>query len=165
MIKEAASEMERNMHLHETCIIQTPRIGQGTAVWQFSIILAGASIGENCNIGSHCFIENAVIIGDRVTIKNGANLFDSLEVHDDVFIGPGVTFTNDKYPKSRRIQRQSQRKYPLTIIERGVSIGGGATILPGVRIGEGSTVGAGSVVTKDVPPHAVVYGNPARIAK
>ena len=153
------------MQLHETSVIQTPIIGRGTAIWQFSVVLEGARIGEDCNIGAHCFIEHDVFIGNRVTIKNGVYLFDSLEIQDDVFIGPGVTFTNDKYPKSRRLKRDASRRYPLTIIERGVSIGGGATILPGVRIGAGATVGAGSVVTRDVPPDVVVYGNPARVAE
>jgi UDP-2-acetamido-3-amino-2,3-dideoxy-glucuronate N-acetyltransferase len=152
------------MQLHETSVIEAHQIGSGTAIWQFSVVLAGAKIGEDCNIGAHCFVENNVIIGNRVTIKNGVYLFDSLEIQDDVFIGPGVTFTNDKYPKSRRLQHDALRTYPLTVIEKGASIGGGATILPGVRIGEGATVGAGSVVTKDVPPNVVVYGNPAILA-
>ena len=142
--------------VEEGCII-----GAGTRVWAFVHVLPGAVIGKDCNICDNVFIENDVIIGDRVTIKNGVQLWNGLRVGSDVCIGPNVTFTNDKYPKSRN------RDFVClnTSIEDGASIGGGATILPGIRIGAGATVGAGSVVTKDVPPGATVIGNPANILK
>ena len=138
--------------------IQSTNIGFNTRVWQFVVILPGAQIGTDCNICSHCFIENNVVIGNRVTIKNGVALYDGIRVGNDVQIGPNVTFTNDKYPKSRN----TAFKCLETWIEDGASIGGGAVILPGVRIGAGATVGAGAVVTRDVPTGATVVGNPAR---
>lgn len=147
--------------IHALSEVQTEAIGSGTKIWQFVVILPGARVGEDCNICSHCLIENDVVVGDRVTVKSGVQLWDGLTVGNDVFIGPNVTFTNDKYPKSRNHEYVCLQ----TWVEDGASIGGGATILPGVRIGRGATVGAGSVVTKDVPPGAVVIGNPAVILK
>jgi len=123
------------------------------------VVLPGAIIGDDCNICAHCFIENDVVVGDRVTVKNGVQLWDGLRIGNDVHIGPNVTFTNDKYPKSRNTNYVCLQ----TWIEDGASIGGGATILPGLRIGAGAMVGAGAVVTKDVPPGVTVVGNPARI--
>lgn len=149
------------MKIHPLSDVQTSDIGENTAVWQYCVILSGAKIGNFCNICSHCFIENDVVIGDRATIKNGVYIFDSIYIGDDVFIGPNVTFTNDLFPKSQRGGVQEEPRYPKTVIEKGASIGGGATILPGIRIGRGALIGAGSVVTKDVNPHAVVYGERA----
>jgi len=146
--------------IHPLADVKSHNIGIRTKIWQFSVILPGAVIGENCNICFNCYIENDVKIGDNVTVKNGVSLFDGLEIQDDVFIGPNVTFTNDKRPKSRT----QPEVYPCTVLKRGASIGGGATILPGVSIGMGALVGAGSVVTRDVPDYAVVIGNPAKIA-
>jgi UDP-2-acetamido-3-amino-2,3-dideoxy-glucuronate N-acetyltransferase len=143
------------------CEVGSKQIGEGTTIWQFVVVLPGAQIGSECNICSHCFIENDVIIGDRVTIKNGVKIYDGVRIEDDVFIGPNVTFTNDRYPKSKN---ESYTRLD-TWVEDGVSIGGGAVILPGIRIGAGATVGAGAVVTKDVPPGVTVVGNPARILK
>lgn len=144
--------------IHPLSDVQSLKIGVTTRVWQFVVILPGAVIGEDCNICSHCLIENDVIVGDRVTIKSGVQLWDGLRVEDDVFIGPNVTFSNDKTPRSK--------VYPdmflETIIQKGASIGAGAVILPGITIGQGAMVGAGSVVTKDVIPYAVVFGNPAK---
>jgi len=145
--------------IHPLADVQTTKIGAGTNVWQFVVVLPEASIGEDCNICSHCFIENDVIIGDRVTIKNGVQVWDGLRIEDDVFIGPNVTFTNDLFPRSK----QHPEKYTQTIIQQGASIGANATILAGKNIGRNAMVGAGAVVTKDVPPNAVVVGNPARI--
>lgn len=142
--------------IHLLADVKTADIGDNTRIWQFVVILPGATIGADCNICSHCFIENDVVVGDRVTIKNGVQLWDGLRVADDVFIGPNVTFTNDKYPTSRNPEFNPL----LTWIEPGAVIGGGATILPGIRIGAGATVGAGSVVTRDVSPGATVVGNP-----
>ena len=144
--------------IHPLADVQSTAIGAGTRVWQFVVVLAGAKIGQNCNICSHCLIENDVVIGDRVTVKSGVQLWDGLRVGDDVFIGPNVTFTNDKHPKSGNVDF----KLLVTRVESGASIGGGATVLPGILIGSGATVGAGAVVTKDVPAGVTVVGNPAR---
>lgn len=144
---------------HRLSDIQSSQIGCGTSVWQFVVILSGARIGSDCNICSHVFIENDVVIGDRVTVKSGVQIWDGLRVGDDVFIGPNVTFTNDKYPRSK----QHPMEYPKTFIKCGSSIGGGATILPGITIGEHALVGAGAVVTQSVPDGAIVVGNPARV--
>ncbi len=137
------------------------RIGERTRIWAFAHVLPGAKIGIDCNICDHVFIENDVIIGDRVTIKCGVQLWDGLRVADDVFIGPNATFTNDLFPRSK----QYPEKFLPTHIKAGASIGANATILAGVTIGEKAMVGAGAVVTKDVPPRAVVVGNPARIVR
>jgi UDP-2-acetamido-3-amino-2,3-dideoxy-glucuronate N-acetyltransferase len=145
--------------LHPLADVQTSQIGQNTRIWQFVIVLPGAQIGDDCNICSHCLIENDVVIGDRVTVKSGVQLWDGLRVGDDVFIGPNVTFTNDKYPRSRNVEFTPSP----TLIQPGAIIGGGATLLPGVTVGAGAKVGAGAVVVKDVPPGATVVGNPARV--
>jgi acetyltransferase-like isoleucine patch superfamily enzyme/dTDP-4-dehydrorhamnose 3,5-epimerase-like enzyme len=145
--------------LHPQALCETTAIGPNTRVWAFAHILPGAVIGSDCNICDHVFIENDVVVGDRVTIKCGVQLWDGLRIADDVFIGPNATFSNDKYPRSRH----HQRRLLQTHVERGASIGGGASILPGLRIGAEAMVGAGSVVTHDVPRRAVVSGNPARI--
>lgn len=147
-------------YIHPLADVQSQQIGAGTRLWQFVVVLSGARIGADCNICSHCFIENDVIIGDRVTVKNGVQLWDGLRVGDDVFVGPNVTFTNDRYPHSRN------RRFDVlvTIIEDGASIGAGAVILPGLRIGAGALVAAGSVVTRDVPAGMTVRGNPARVS-
>lgn len=148
-----------NKFIHHLADVHSLDIGNETRVWQFVIILSGAKIGNACNICSHCLIESDVIIGDRVTIKSGVQLWNGLRVGNDVFIGPNVTFTNDKYPQSGN----KTFKLLSTIIENNVSIGGGAIILPGIHIGEGAVIGAGSVVTKNVPPKSLVMGNPAKI--
>jgi len=147
--------------IHPLSDVQSSAIGSGTRLWQFVVVLPGAQIGQDCNICSHCLIENDVVIGDRVTVKSGVQLWDGLRVGNDVFIGPNVTFTNDKHPKSQN----TSFKLTMTWIEAGACIGGGATLLPGVRVGVGAMVGAGSVVTTDVPPGATVVGNPAKIIK
>jgi UDP-2-acetamido-3-amino-2,3-dideoxy-glucuronate N-acetyltransferase len=146
---------------HALADVQTDAIGPGTKIWQFVVVLAGATIGRNCNVNAHCLIESDVIIGDNVTIKCGNYLWDGLRIEDNVFIGPNVTFTNDKYPRSK----QYPDSFLPTLVKCGASIGGGATILPGITIGEGAMVGAGSVVTRDVPAGATVVGSPARITK
>ena len=138
--------------------MQTKQIGEGTRVWQYVVILPGAVIGRNGNICSHCFIDNEVVVGDRVTVKCGVQLWDGVTLEDDVFVGPNVTFTNDLQPRSRN----AGAKLLPTLVRRGASIGANATILPGLTIGEGAMVGAGAVVTKDVPPRTLVVGNPAR---
>ena len=144
--------------IHALADVASIKIGSGTRVWQFVVILSEAAIGRDCNICSHCFIENDVVIGDRVTVKSGVQLWDGTRIEDDVFIGPNVTFTNDKFPRSHNLDFRRQG----VKVERGASIGAGATILPGVTIGAAAMVGAGSVVTKSVAPRATVLGNPAR---
>lgn len=146
---------------HPLADVQSSAIGDGTRVWQFVVILPGARIGRDCNIAAHCFIENDVQVGDRVTVKCGVHLWDGLRVADDVFIGPNATFTNDRFPRSR----QWPERFPETRIERGASIGAGAVILPGLTIGEHAMVGAGAVVTRDVPARALVVGNPAHVVR
>jgi acetyltransferase-like isoleucine patch superfamily enzyme len=138
--------------------VKSKNIGKDTRIWQFCVVLEGAVIGTNCNICSNVFIENDVIIGNDVTIKNGVQLWDGITIEDSVFIGPNVTFCNDKYPKSK----QYPEKFLRTIVKKGSSIGANATILPGITIHEGAFVGAGAVVTKDVPAGVTVVGNPAR---
>jgi acetyltransferase-like isoleucine patch superfamily enzyme len=145
--------------IHPTADVQSRHVGEGTTVWQFVVILSGARIGSGTNICSHCFIENDVIVGDRVTVKSGVQLWDGLRIENDVFIGPNATFTNDKFPRSKVYPAS----FPETIVETGASIGSGAVILPGIRIGRGAMVGAGAVVTKSVPPFAIVTGTPARV--
>lgn len=145
--------------IHALSDVQSQAIGAGTRVWQFVVILPGAQIGSDCNICSHCLIESDVVIGDRVTLKSYVQLCDGLRVGDDVFIGPHVTFLNDKFPKSGNKEFHRLQ----TWVGAGASIGGGATILPGIRIGARATVGAGAVVTKDVPAGITVVGNTARV--
>jgi acetyltransferase-like isoleucine patch superfamily enzyme len=145
--------------LHEKGIVEPgASIGEGTRIWAWVHVLGGASIGKDCNICNHTFVENNVFIGDRVTVKFFVCLAEGVTLEDDVFIGPSVTFTNDKFPRSRH----HLNEYAKTRVCRGASIGANATILP-VTIGEYAMVGAGAVVTKDVPPYAIVKGNPARV--
>lgn len=145
--------------VHSVGICESDKVGAGTRVWAFAHVLPGAVIGRDCNICDHVFIENDVVVGDRVTIKCGVQLWDGLRLEDDVFVGPNVTFTNDRFPRNR----QYPEKFLPTLVEKGASLGANATILPGVKIGAGAMVGAGAVVTRDVPPNATVVGNPARI--
>jgi acetyltransferase-like isoleucine patch superfamily enzyme len=149
------------MFIHPSSDVQSKQIGEGTRVWQYVVILPGAVIGRDGNICSHCFIENQVVVGDRVTVKCGVQLWDGVTLEDDVFVGPNATFTNDREPRSRNA---SATLLP-TLVKKGASIGANATILPGLTIGEGAMVGAGAVVTKDVPPRTLVVGNPARVVR
>lgn len=147
--------------LHPLADVQSKHIGNNTKFWQFVVVLPGAQIGADCNICSHCLIENDVIVGHRVTVKSGVQLWDGIRIEDDVFIGPNVTFTNDHYPRSK----QYPEAFSTTFIRNGASIGGGAVLLPGITIGQQAMVGAGAVVTVSVPDRAVVLGNPARIVR
>ncbi|MCI0556361.1 MAG: WxcM-like domain-containing protein [Anaerolineae bacterium] len=144
---------------HQNSIVESRAIGKDTRIWAFAHVLPGAVIGEDCNICDHVFIENDVQLGNRVTIKSGVQLWDGIRIEDDVFIGPNVAFTNDPFPRSK----QYPEKYSQTIVQNGASIGANATILPGLTIGQNAMVGAGAVVTKNVPPNSIVVGNPARI--
>lgn len=146
-------------YIHPLSDVKSKNIGQKTKVWQYSVIFPQAVIGENCNICAHTMIENDVQIGNNVTIKSGVYVWDGITLEDNVFVGPSVTFTNDKTPRSK----QYPDEFLKTIVEQGASIGGNATILPGIRIGRNALVGAGAVVTKDVPENAIVVGNPAII--
>jgi acetyltransferase-like isoleucine patch superfamily enzyme len=146
--------------IHDSADVKTKKIGDNTTICQYCVVLENASIGAEVNICAHSFIENEVKIGNRVTIKSGVQLWDGLVIEDDVFIGPNVSFSNDKFPRSK----QHDSKNLTTVIKQGASISSGAVILPGITIGENSMVGAGAVVTRSVPANAIVVGNPARIS-
>jgi acetyltransferase-like isoleucine patch superfamily enzyme len=143
--------------IHPLADVKSTAIGIGSRIWQFCVVLDGARIGEDCNINAQCLIEGDVVVGDRVTIKPGVQLWDGLRVEDDVFVGPNVTFCNDKYPRSRR----PPPEFASTVLRKGASIGANATILCGLEIGAGAMIGAGSVVTKNVPAGELWVGNPA----
>jgi UDP-2-acetamido-3-amino-2,3-dideoxy-glucuronate N-acetyltransferase len=146
--------------IHERAIVEPgARVGAGTRVWAFAHVLGGAVIGRDCNVCDGVFVENDVVIGDRVTLKCGVQVWDGVRLDDDVFVGPNATFTNDLFPRSR----QRPEKFVETRVRKGASLGANCTILAGVVIGQNAMVGAGAVVTKDVPPHAIVVGNPAAI--
>jgi len=147
--------------IHPLADVAECQIGHGTRVWQFVVVLKGAKIGADCNICAQTLIEGDVVIGDRVTVKSGVQIWDGSVIGDDVFIGPNATFSNDLYPRSK----QYPTKFSGITIHNGASIGANATLLPGVTIGEKAMVGAGAVVTKDVPARAVVMGNPARVIR
>ena len=144
--------------IHRLSDVQSTQIGAGTRIWQFVVILAGATIGRNCNICANVFIENDVVVGDNTTIKCGVQLWDGVRIEDNVFVGPNVTFINDRYPRSRR----PPAAFEQTIVRQGASIGANSTILCGIVIGEGAMIGAGSVVTKSIPPGEFWVGNPAK---
>ena len=145
--------------VHPQGLCESTSVGEGTRVWAFAHVLPGASVGRDCNICDHVFIEGDVVVGDRVTIKCGVQLWDGLRIGNDVFIGPNATFTNDRFPRSKVYPDAFAR----TRVEDHVSIGANATILPGITLGRNAMIGAGAVVTRSVPPNAIVVGNPARI--
>jgi acetyltransferase-like isoleucine patch superfamily enzyme len=154
--------------VHPTAIVETQHIGQGTRIWAFAHVMNDVSIGSNCNIGDHCFIESGVAVGNNVTIKNGNMIWEGLTLEDGTFVGPHVFFTNDRYPRSPRLP-QAKKRYSgrgwlvPTRVRQGASLGAGAVILAGITVGEFAMVGAGAVVTRDVPAYALVIGNPARV--
>jgi UDP-2-acetamido-3-amino-2,3-dideoxy-glucuronate N-acetyltransferase len=151
--------MTADYFVHEQGLCETDAIGAGTRIWAFAHVLEGARVGADCNICDGVFVEGGAVVGDRVTVKCGVQLWSGVKLEDDVFVGPNATFTNDPLPRSRHWLDEHSR----TIVRKGASIGANATILPGLEIGTGAMVGAGAVVTRSVPPNAVVVGNPARI--
>jgi acetyltransferase-like isoleucine patch superfamily enzyme len=150
---------KRDFYVHSHALCESEKIGQNTRVWAFAHILPKAEIGSDCNVCDNVFIENDVIVGDRVTLKCGVQLWDGITIEDDVFIGPNATFTNDRFPRSKVYPESFAR----TIIRKGASLGANSTILPGITIGVNAMIGAGAVVTRSVPPNAIVVGNPAKI--
>lgn len=145
--------------IHHLADVQSTEIGSGTRIWQFCVVLPGARIGRNCNICANVIVESDVIIGDNVTVKSGVQLWDGVRIEDNVFIGPNVTFTNDLYPRSKHYPPT----FMITTVCIGASVGANSTLLPGIKIGRNAIIGAGSVVTKSVPPDCIVAGNPARV--
>jgi acetyltransferase-like isoleucine patch superfamily enzyme len=144
--------------IHPLADVKTTFIGAGTTIWQFCVVFNGAIIGENCNICAHVLIESDVQIGNNVTIKSGVQLWNGITVEDDVFIGPNATFTNDLQPRSK----QYSASFLKIVLKKGASIGANVTVVAGHTIGEYALIGAGSVLTKDIPPYTVWYGNPAK---
>ena len=149
-----------DFYRHPSALVESDTIGARTRIWAFAHVLPGARLGEDCNICDGVFVEGKAVIGDRVTVKCGVQVWDGVELEDDVFVGPNVTFTNDRFPRSR----VHPEAFLKTLVCKGASIGANATILPGVTIGRRALVGAGAVVTKSVPANAVVVGNPAIIS-
>jgi acetyltransferase-like isoleucine patch superfamily enzyme len=144
--------------IHPLADVQSENIGSDTYIWQFTVVLKDAVIGKNCNINCNCFIENDVYIGNNVTLKSGVQVWDGIKIEDNVFIGPNVTFTNDLIPRSKIYPKEFKK----TLLRKGSSVGANSTIVAGVEIGEMAFIGAGSVVTKNIPPYTLWYGNPAR---
>lgn len=145
--------------IHPQALCESTAIGVGTRVWAFAHILPGARIGADCNVCDHVFIENDVLVGDRVTIKCGVQLWDGVRLESDVFVGPNASFSNDRFPRSKHYPQVPA----TTLVRQGASIGANATLLPGITVGAQAMVGAGAVVTRSVPPYAIVAGNPAKI--
>jgi acetyltransferase-like isoleucine patch superfamily enzyme len=162
------SAVDSIVYVHSEAICESQRVGEGTRIWAFAHVMDGAVVGRVCNIGDHAFIETGARIGNRVTIKNHVMVWDGVTIEDGAFIGPGAIFTNDRYPRSRGLvetgRRYGHKENWLvpTKVGRGASIGAGAIILCGVSVGSYASVGAGAVVTRDVAPHRIVVGNPAR---
>lgn len=154
--------------VHRLALCESDTVGDGTRIWAFAHVMPRAVVGRDCNIGDHAFVESGAVVGDRVTIKNQVLIWDGVRIGDDAFIGPGVVFTNDRHPRSRRMPaaaaRYAERENWLseTHVGRGAAIGAAAVIVPGISIGEYAMIGAGAVVTRDVSPHSLVVGHPAR---
>ena len=147
--------------IHPLADVKTSAIGLNTRIWQYAVVFVDAQIGEYCNICAHTLIESDVIIGNNVTVKSGVYIWDGMRIEDNVFLGPNATLANDPMPRSRKYPE----KFSGITLKKGCSIGANATILPGITIGENAMVGAGAVVTKDVPSNAVVVGNPAKVIR
>ena len=147
-------------YIHPQALVETRAVGPGTRVWAFAHVMKGAVIGRDCNIGDHSFIESGVTVGDRVTVKNGVSVWNGVTLENGVFVGPNAAFTNDRFP----VSRHNVFKLEPTRVREGAAIGANATVVCGVTVGRHAMVGAGAVVTRDVPDHALVYGNPAKSA-
>ena len=165
------ASVDAAVYVHPAALCECHRIGEGTRIWAFAHVLDGAVIGRQCNIGEHAYIESGATVGDRVTVKNQVMIWKGVTIEDDVFLGPGVIFTNDRYPRSRRASPESAERYrrdeewlTTTTVRQAASIGAGAVILAGITIGCFASVGAGAVVTRDIPDHRLAVGNPARLA-
>lgn len=159
---DGSSEIDPTCYIHPLGLVEPgARVGARTRIWAFAHVLRGAVIGEDCNVCDHTFIEGGASVGNRVTIKCGVYLWDGVCIADDAFLGPNCTFTNDRYPRSRNPEFKAQS----TFVGAGASIGANATVLPGITVGRGALVGSGSVVTKSIPPFAVVAGNPAKVLR
>jgi acetyltransferase-like isoleucine patch superfamily enzyme len=156
-------------YYHPAALVETDDVGLGTRVWAFAHVMRGARVGICCNIGDHAFLEAGAVVGNNVTLKNNVCIWAGITLEDDVFVGPNATFTNDRYPRSPRMPQVAaryetpERWLSPTVVERGVSIGANATIVPGIRIGRYSMIAAGSVVTANVPPFSLMVGAPARV--
>ena len=168
-IAEGSETASPAVYVDPAAICESSRIGEGTKIWPFAQVMDGAVLGRNCTVGGHAFIEGGARIGNGVTVKNRVMIWDGVTVEDNVFLGPGMTFTNDRYPRNRRVAAAVSRySHPenwlvSTRVQQGAAIGAGAVIVAGINIGRYASVGAGAVVTHDVPDHRVVVGNPARI--
>jgi acetyltransferase-like isoleucine patch superfamily enzyme len=149
---------ERDFFVHPSAIVESENIGAKTRIWAFAHVLKNVTVGEDCNICDYVFIESGVKIGSRVTIKNGISIWEGLTIEDDVFLGPNCVFTNDMFPRSKLIRPEYER----TLLKKGTSVGANATILCGITLGKYSMIGAGAVVTKNIPDFACVVGNPAK---
>lgn len=168
-----ASANPKDVYVHERGLCESHEVGEGTRIWAFAHVMAGARIGSNCNVGEHVFVETGAVIGNGVVIKNQVSVWEGITIEDGVFVGPAVVFTNDRYPRSRglttvdaivRRYEKVSRWLAGSLIRRGASLGAGAVIASDIEIGEFATVGAGAIVTRSVPAHALVLGAPARIA-
>jgi len=146
-------------YAHPLALVETEAIGPGTRVWAWAHVMSGARLGADCNIGEHCFIESGVVLGDRVTVKNGVAVWNGVEAEDDVFLGPNAVLTNDLRPRSKVYRGAVQS----TLLKRGASVGANATLLCGITVGTYAMIGAGAVVTRNIPAHALVVGNPGRV--
>ena len=164
------TSIQSQVFVHPQALCESSQVGTGTRIWAFAHVTAGGVVGCDCNLGDGVYVERGATIGNRVTVKNGVMLWAGVTIEDDVFVGPAVVFSNDKYPRSPRMtlahERYSKTENWLleTRVSRGASLGAGAVILPGICIGNFAMVAAGAVVTRDVPAHRLVVGNPARIA-
>jgi UDP-2-acetamido-3-amino-2,3-dideoxy-glucuronate N-acetyltransferase len=153
--------MEKEYFVHPTAIVDGPvEIGEGTKIWHFSHVMSGAKIGRNCMIGQNAFISSGAILGNNIKIQNNVSIFDGVILEDDVFCGPSMVFTNVFNPRSFISRRKEFRQ---TVVGRGATIGANATVICGNKIGQYAFIGASSVVTKDIPDYALVYGNPGRV--
>jgi len=155
----AASSRRAAIYKHPLALVESRAIGPGTRVWAWAHVMAGARVGADCNIGEHCFIESGVVLGDRVTVKNGVAVWQGVTAEDDVFLGPNAVLTNDLRPRSK-VYHDGVKK---TLLKRGASVGANATLLCGITVGAYAMIGAGAVVTRDVPAQALVVGNPGRV--